>query len=87
MKKVVVLLTIVLSLGIGQLWSQSSVENYQPLQCAGEMPADLSNLLGQMGKVKDNGSVVLAMLEEGRLLYGTPLNDYVQQIADNLLKD
>ena len=87
MKKIVVLLTIVLSLGIGQLWSQSSVENYQPLQCAGEMPADLSNLLGQMGKVKDNGSFVLAMLEEGRLLYGTPLNDYVQQIADNLLKD
>ena len=87
MKKIVVLLTIVLSLGIGQLWSQSSVEYYQPLQCVGEMPADLSNLMGQMGKVKDNSSFVLSMLEEGRLLYGTPLNDYVQQISDNLLKD
>ena len=87
MKKLAVLLAILLSVGIGRLCSQSSVENFQPLQCEGEIPADLSDLLGQMGKVKDNSSFVLAMLEEGRLLYGTPLNDYVQQIADNLLKD
>ena len=87
MKKIVVFLTVILSLSVGQLWSQSSVENFRPLQCEGEMPSDLSKLLAQSGKTKDNSSFVLAMLEEGRLLYGTSMNDYVQQIADNLLKD
>ena len=87
MKRIAVLLAIVLSFSIGRLWSQPSVDNFKPLQSEGEMPSDLSKLLAQADKVKDNSSFVLAMLEEGRLLYGTPLNDYVQQIADNLLKD
>lgn len=80
-------MAIVLFFSLGRLWSQSSVDNFRPLQSAGEMPSDLSSLLAQASKVKDNSSFVLAMLEEGRLLYGTSLNDYVQRVADNLLKD
>ncbi|MBR4535744.1 MAG: M48 family metallopeptidase [Bacteroidales bacterium] len=78
---VALIVSLVFSLGIS--WAQSSVDNFSPLQSEGPIPSRLSDM---MGKADDKESFVLSALKEGRVLYGTSLNAYVQQVADNLLE-
>lgn len=82
MEKRFVALIVSLVLSIGISWAQPSVDNFSPLQSEGTMPSVLSDI---MGKADNKESFVLSALKDGRVLYGTSLNGYVQQVADNLL--
>ena len=81
------LLLIFIQLGtsFGQV---QTVRDYSaPLKSEGPMPADFKKAL-QNDKAPDDYSIFLRkLIMDGRLLYGTPLNDYLDGIADNLLKD
>ena len=79
------LILIQLAAFVGQA---QTVQDYSaPLKSAGPMPADFKKAL-QNDKAPSDYSVFLKnLIMDGRLLYGTPLNDYMDAIADNLLKD
>lgn len=81
----VITLVLLLPASVGA--QSSSVECFQPLQSSGDFPADLAAVLKGADKNGKEDSFVLSMLEGGRVLYGTALNDYVQQVADKLLAD
>ena len=76
----VITLVLLLPASVGA--QSSSVECFQPLQSSGDFPADLAAVLKGADKNGKEDSFVLSMLEGGRVLYGTALNDYVQQVAD-----
>ena len=86
-KKILPFLLILIQLAafVGQA---QTVQDYSaPLKSAGPMPADFKKAL-QNDKAPSDYSVFLKnLIMDGRLLYGTPLNDYMDAIADNLLKD
>lgn len=86
-KKILPFLLILIQLAafVGQA---QTVQDYSaPLKSEGPMPADFKKAL-QNDKAPSDYSVFLKkLIMDGRLLYGTPLNDYLDAIADNLLKD
>lgn len=85
-KRIVLLLLLALFTVMNGVWAQSFVENYRPLQSSGEFPADFRTMLSQKDDSEDYNFYMSALIEEGRLLYGTPLNEYVDRVADNLLQ-
>lgn len=80
------LLVLLLLFG-GQLGAQNSVQNFAPLKSQGPMPGDLKNITLQDIEWLDYGTLLKGLVMDGRILYGTPLNDYVNKVADNLLSD
>lgn len=86
MKKIPTLLIILLLSAIG-LHAQPSVEHYKFLESSGPFPTDFTEILQQQSKNHDLNGFLRAMIKDGKVLYGTPLNNYVNTVADNLLKD
>lgn len=87
MKRLFIALLVFSFVFAGKVWAQSRVDNFQPLQSEGVFPADFSNTMQQKTNAKDYNDFLYELIKEGRVLYGTPLNEYVDHIADNLLKD
>jgi predicted SprT family Zn-dependent metalloprotease len=87
MKRFLIVLLVFSFVFTGKVWAQSRVDNFQPLQSEGDFPADFSNTMQQKTNAKDYNDFLYELIKEGRVLYGTPLNEYVDHIADNLLKD
>ncbi len=87
MKRFLVALLVFSFVFTGKVGAQSRVDNFQPLQSKGVFPADFSNTMQQKTNAKDYNDFLYELIKEGRVLYGTPLNEYVDHIADNLLKD
>lgn len=69
------------------LRAQSTADAQIPLQSSGTFPTEFGNILQQKTNAKDYNDFLYELIKEGRVLYGTPLNEYVDHIADNLLKD
>lgn len=86
LSKTHLLLAFLLLLGL-QLGAQSSIENFTSLKSQGAMPADFQKITNSDKELYDYNVFLKRMVMDGRILYGTPLNDYVNTIADNLLKD
>ncbi len=80
-------LLVTLLLLVGQLSAQNSIRDFSSLKSQGPMPADLKNITIQSIEWMDYGTFLKELVMDGRILYGTPLNDYVNTVADNLLKD
>lgn len=59
--------------------------NYQSLTCSGQMPEHMVRMLSSEN-LKDDERGVQSLLQSGRVLYGTPLNAYVDSIANILYK-
>ena len=87
MKRFIVALLFLSVVFTGKVWSQSVVDNFHTLQSAGAYPADFTNIMQQKTNAKDFNGFLYGMIKEGRVLYGTPLNEYVEHVADNLLRD
>lgn len=86
LSKTHLLLAILLLLGL-QLGAQSSIDNFTSIQSQGSMPADFKKITNSNKDFYDYNVFLKRMVMDGRILYGTPLNDYVNTIADTLLKD
>ncbi|MBO4488133.1 MAG: M48 family metalloprotease [Bacteroidales bacterium] len=54
-------------------------------ECQGAFPSALTNALNTPRSAKSYNALLIQLLQEGRVLYGTPMNDYVDQIAEKLL--
>lgn len=59
--------------------------NYKSLTCEGTMPQQMQHLLGTE-KLQEHESDVRNIMKSGRVLYGTPINKYIDSIATNLFK-
>ena len=60
------------------------VANYQPAVCTGDVPADFVRYCGE--KVKKEETAYHALFTSGELLFGTPMNAYVEAVAERLLE-
>ena len=56
---------------------------YEALQSAGPVPADFAYYLDKGANEEDG--VYKYLVESGLLVYGSPMNKYVEKVADNLL--
>ncbi|MBP3717537.1 MAG: M48 family metallopeptidase [Paludibacteraceae bacterium] len=59
--------------------------NYQPMSCEGKMPEHMVRLLGEE-KLSDDERTVQSLFQSGRVLYGTPVNAYIDSIANILYR-
>ncbi len=67
--------------------SQSSSFNFTIPECQGDFPAVLQEVLNTPRSEKTYNALLVRFINEGRILYGTPINDYIDKIADNLLQE
>lgn len=67
--------------------AQTSIDQFSFLESQGKMPADFQKILSDNKDMSDYNVFFREMVMDGRILYGTKLNDYVNTIIDNLLKD
>jgi hypothetical protein len=64
---------------------QLSVDNYAPLESQGNFPADLKNAANTPKSAKSYNPFLVSMLQQGRILYGTEMNQYLDNIKEKLL--
>lgn len=70
-----------------ELSAQPSPTLYTSLESEGSMPADFKKILQEDKDNTDYTVLLRELVTDGRILYGTPLNHYLDNIADNLLKE
>ncbi len=69
------------------LFAQPATENFRPLESQGEMPADFQNILNHQKEMSDYNVLLKNLVMDGQILLGTPLNDYVDEIVNNLTQN
>lgn len=62
-----------------------SVENFAPIESQGTFPADLKKAVNTPKSDKNYSAFLVSMLQQGRILYGSELNQYLDNIKENLL--
>ncbi len=67
--------------------AQTSIDQFTNLESYGQMPSDFQKILRNNKEMTDYNVFLRKMVMEGKILYGTKLNDYVNTVIDNLLKD
>ena len=64
---------------------QLSVNNYAPIESQGNFPADLRNAANTPKSAKTYSPFLVSMLQNGRIIYGTEMNQYLDNIKEKLL--
>ncbi|MCR4965417.1 MAG: M48 family metallopeptidase [Bacteroidales bacterium] len=64
-----------------------STEDFVMPECQGDFPPVLTEALNTPRSAKIYNPMLVGLLKSGRVLYGTPMNDYVDRIAEKLLQD
>ena len=83
MKKYCLLLCCLFAMG---LFAQPSIDNFTRLESSGDIPSDFQEYVNS--KKKDATTYYIKeQFISGNILYGSILNDYVNTVADNLLKE
>ena len=77
--------TIVLCLSFGYAQNVTSIQTFKPLQSQGEFPSFLNEVLAASPKDNIYNVFLKNLISEGKILYGTELNQYIDHIADQLL--
>lgn len=67
--------------------AQTTIDQFSALESQGQMPIDFQKILKKDKNVTDYSVFLREMIMEGKILYGTKLNDYVNTVIDNLLKE
>lgn len=67
--------------------AQTSIAQFTNLESQGQMPADFKKIIETDKDMTDYNVLLRELMMEGKILYGTKLNDYVNTVIDNLLKD
>ena len=86
MKKQIILLSVFL-FSIHSLTAQQYLDNFKPLTSEGEIPSDFQVLINKKTNAADFNLFLKEMFLRGNILYGNKLNQYINTIADNVLKD
>jgi predicted Zn-dependent protease len=64
---------------------QLSVYNYAPIESQGSFPADLKKAANTPKSDKNYSAFLVSMLKQGRVVYGTEMNRYLDNIKEKLL--
>ena len=75
----------VLLLSFGKAQNTTSVQTFKPLLSEGEFPAFLNEVMAASPKDNIYNVFLKNLVSEGKILYGTELNRYIDNIADQLL--
>ena len=84
MKRIVLIITALFAL---TAFAQTplSTDNFAPLESQGTFPAPLKTAVNTPKSAKEYNPFLVSMLKQGRILYGTELNQYLDNIAGKLL--
>ncbi|NLE63355.1 MAG: M48 family metalloprotease, partial [Bacteroidales bacterium] len=86
MRKQIILLSVFLFF-IHFLIAQQYLDKFKPLTSEGEIPSDFQALINKKTNAADFNLFLKEMFLRGNILYGNKLNQYINTIADNVLKD
>lgn len=75
----------VMCLSIGYAQNATSIQNFKPLQSEGEVPSFINDVLAASPKDNIYNVFLKNLISDGKILYGTELNRYIDRIADQLL--
>ena len=78
------LLINILTLSVLFSSAQQHLSNFTQIRSEGEFPAQLQNLLLENN---EEAQIVKNLITKGRLIYGSELNRYVENVFNNLLAD
>ena len=67
--------------------AQSLASNYKVLRSEGEIPSDFKDFMQKNPTAADFNLFLKEMFLQGNILYGNPLNQYINTVADEILKD
>ncbi|MBR4638287.1 MAG: M48 family metallopeptidase, partial [Bacteroidales bacterium] len=84
MKKLLLVLLVLCSI-TSFAQPQLSVNNYAPIESQGNFPADLKKAANTPKSDKGYNLLLVSMLNQGRILYGTEMNQYLDNIKEKLL--
>jgi len=85
-RKYVVIACVMLAM-ISSICAQPSVRGFEPLQSQGVFPQRLQDVVLESHKSDAFNGFLRSMVLEGQVLYGTPLNQYIDSVADVLLQN
>ena len=77
----------ILFFSVQSILSQNSVYQFNPLESEGEIPSDFQDLNNKKTTEADFNLFLKEMFLRGNILYGSKLNQYINTIADNLLRE
>ena len=84
MKRIVLIIaTLLCATAFAQ--PQLSVDNFSPLESQGTFPVALKDAVNTPKSAKEYSPFLVSMLQRGRILYGTEMNRYLDNIAEKLL--
>jgi len=79
------LLTCLVSILLFSAFTQSSIDEFTALKSEGEMSESVLKFLNRNFPSEEQNYFIKEMIKDGKILYGTKLNLYIEKIADNLL--
>lgn len=79
------LLTCLVSILFFSAFTQSSIDEFTALKSEGEMSESVLKFLNRNFPSEEQNYFIKEMIKDGKILYGTKLNLYIEKIADNLL--
>ncbi len=84
MKKLLLAILVLCSVAVFAQ-PQLSTGNFVPLESQGAFPATLKTALNTPKSAKEYSPFLVSMLNQGRILYGTEMNQYLDNIKEKLL--
>lgn len=82
-----IILIVIISYFSNFLVGQPFNKSFSPLESKGEIPSEFKDLINKKTKTADFNLLLKEMFLKGEIIYGTSMNQYINTIADNLLKD
>lgn len=84
MKRIILIITALFAL-TAFAQPQLSVDNFAPIESQGTFPADLRKAANIPKSDKNHNAFLVSMLKQGRIVYGTEMNQYLDNIKEQLL--
>jgi len=85
MKRIILIITALLCMTAFAQPPQLSIENFAPVESQGAFPAPLKKAANTPKSAKEYSPFLVSMLKQGRILYGTEINQYLDNIVEKLL--
>ena len=85
MKRIILLIAALVCMTAFAQSPQLSLENFAPIESQGNFPADLRKAANTPKSDKDYNPLLVSMLNQGRIIYGSEMNQYLDNITEKLL--
>lgn len=85
MKRIILIIAALMCMSVFAQPPQLSIENFAPVESQGAFPAPLKKAANIPKSAKEYNPFLVSMLKQGRILYGTEMNEYLDNIVEKLL--